>query len=86
LLDHSIDNDVKKLMDSHPDIFTFDRLDEGLVDVRDFQTTGVMAFAKGTPLYNLQTGKRDVMGQRVVVNQEYKDNCVEHMDDLVAKL
>jgi 2-polyprenyl-6-methoxyphenol hydroxylase-like FAD-dependent oxidoreductase len=67
-------------------IFTFDALNDGLVDVRDFQTTGVVAFAKGTPLYSLKTGKRDVMGQRVTVHEDYKANCVEHMDDLVSKL
>ncbi|MET4427101.1 ParA family protein [Mycolicibacterium sp. 624] len=82
----SIDRDVDKLMDSNPEIFTFHDLEVGLVDVRDFQTTGVVAFAKGTPLYSLKSGKRDVMGQRVVVHEEYKANCVEHMNDLVLKL
>lgn len=82
----TIDSDVKKLMESNPDIFTFDKVEDGLVSIRDFQTTGVVAFAKGTPLYGLKPGKRDVMGQRVVVNAPYQQNCVEHMDDLVAKL
>lgn len=82
----SIDRDIEKLMESNPEIFTFDALDDGLVDVRDFQTTGVVAFAKGTPLYSLKTGKRDVMGQRVTVHEDYKTNCVEHMDDLAGKL
>lgn len=82
----SIDRDIEKLMDSNPEIFTFKALNEGIVDVRDFQTTGVVAFAKGTPLYSLKTGKRDVMGQRVTVHEDYKANCVEHMNDLVSKL
>jgi cellulose biosynthesis protein BcsQ len=83
---NSIDNDVLKLMHSNPEIFTFGQLKDGLVDVRDFQTTGVVAFAKGTPLYGLKPGKRDVMGQRVQVNANNQENCMEHMDDLVAKL
>lgn len=83
---NSIDNDVKKLMDSHPEIFTFDDIVEGIVNIRDFQTTGVVAFAKGTPLYGLKPGKREVMGQRVTVHDNYKANCVAHMDELVAKL
>ncbi|KZS61124.1 ATPase [Mycobacterium kansasii] len=83
---NSIDNDVEKLIESNADIFSFVQLDDGLVDVRDFQTTGVVAFAKGTPLYGLKPGKREVMGQRVVVNAPYQQNCVEHMNDLVAKL
>lgn len=82
----SIDQDVEKLMESNPEIFTFDNLDDGLVDVRDFQTTGVVAFAKGTPLYSLATGKRDVMGHRVTVHEEYKKNCVAAMNELVSML
>lgn len=82
----SIDTDVEKLMASNPEIFTFDSLPQGLSSVRDFQTTGVVAFAKGSPLYALKPGKRDVMGHRVIVHEEYKANCVEAMDELVAKL
>jgi hypothetical protein len=37
-------------------------------------------------LYSLATGKRDVMGHRFVVHEEYKANCVEAMDGFVAKL
>jgi hypothetical protein len=82
----SIDQDVEKLIKSNPEIFTFKRISKGVVNVRDFQTTGVVAFAKGTPLYSLATGKRDVLGHRVVVNEEYKANCIEAMNGLVAKL
>ncbi|MEZ7240820.1 ParA family protein [Rhodococcus sp. GXMU-t2271] len=82
----SIDTDVEKLMSSNPEIFTFDALSEGLATVRDFQTTGVVAFAKGSPLYGLKPGKRDVMGHRVIVHEDYKENCVKAMDELVAKL
>ena len=64
-------------MKSNPEIFTFGQLKDGLVDVRDFQTTGVVAFAKGTPLYGLKPGKRDVMGQRVQVNASNQENCME---------
>ncbi|GAB5897085.1 ParA family protein [Mycolicibacterium mageritense] len=82
----SIDQDVEKLIRSNPEIFTFDAIDAGVVDVRDFQTTGVVAFAKGTPLYSLPTGKRDVMGHRVTVHEEYKVNCVNSMNTLVSML
>lgn len=83
---NSIDTDVEKLMTSNRDIFTFSDVEDGLVNVRDFQTTGVVAFAKGTPLYALKPGKRDVMGQRIVVNAPYQEQCVAAMNDLVAKL
>lgn len=82
----SIDQDVERLLTSNPEIFTFDRVSDGLANVRDFQTTGVVAFAKGQPLYSLRPGKRDVMGHRVVVHEEYKDNCVTAVRELVAKL
>ena len=82
----SIDQDVEKLMKSNSEIFTFNELEHGLVDVRDFQTTGVVAFAKGTPLYSLPTGKRDVMGHRVTVHEEYKANAVTAMNELVSML
>ncbi|MGC5050107.1 ParA family protein [Micromonospora sp. DT48] len=82
----SITVDVQKLMASHPDIFTFDDIDNGLVNIRDFQTTGVVAFARGCPLYALNSGKLDVMGHRVSVHEDYRLNCVEAMDTLTAKL
>ncbi|MEU4774012.1 ParA family protein [Micromonospora sp. NPDC023644] len=82
----SITVDVQKLMASHPDIFTFEDVDEGLVDIRDFQTTGVVAFARGCPLYALSSGKLDVMGHRVTVHEEYRQNCVEAMEMLTTRL
>ncbi|GAA5176918.1 AAA family ATPase [Rugosimonospora acidiphila] len=82
----SITVDVGKLLASNPEIFNFNDVDSGLVDIRDFQTTGVVAFARGCPLYELQAGKLDVMGHRVTVHEEYRLNCVEAMEDLVAKL
>ncbi|MDY6871294.1 MAG: ParA family protein [Actinomycetota bacterium] len=82
----SIDSDVRKLMASNPSIFTFETLVDGLVNVRDFQTTGVVAFAKGTPLYGLKPGKRDIMGQRIVVNAPLQEECVAAVNGLVSKL
>ena len=37
----SIDHDVGALLESHPDIFTLAKREDGVVDIRDFQTTGV---------------------------------------------
>lgn len=82
----SIDTDVARLIASNPEIFLFDKVDDGVVDIRDFQTTGVVAFARGCPLYGLQAGRLDVMGHRVSVHEEYRRNCVEAMEGLVARL
>jgi cellulose biosynthesis protein BcsQ len=45
----SIDQDVSKLLKSNSEIFTFAKTEQGVVDIRDFQTTGVVAFARGCP-------------------------------------
>lgn len=82
----SIDSDVNTLMASNPEIFTFDDLEDGVVDVRDFQTTGVVAFSHGTPFYTLKAGKRNVLGHRVAVNEEYRLNMVHEIDKLVGRL
>ena len=82
----SIDDDVQALMQANPTMFSFSKLPEGLVDIRDFQTTGVVAFAKGCPFYTLPSGKLDIGGHRVQVKEDYRLNCIASMDDLVGKL
>jgi cellulose biosynthesis protein BcsQ len=82
----SIEDDVKQLMKSNPDMFSFSKLPAGVVDIRDFQTTGVVAFAKGAPFYTLPDGKLDIGGHRVRVKEDYRKNCIAAMDDLVSKL
>jgi cellulose biosynthesis protein BcsQ len=82
----SIEEDVRALMKSHPNVFTFAKLQQGMVNIRDFQTAGVVSFARGCPFYRLQSGRLDVMGDRVRVNEEYRLNCVEAIEGLVARL
>jgi cellulose biosynthesis protein BcsQ len=82
----SIDDDVRALMKSEPDIFSFDRAREGVVDIRDFQTTGVVAFARGCPFYSLRAGRLELGGKRVQVKEEYRQNCIEAMEELVGML
>jgi len=83
---NSIDNDVMELMQSHPDIFVFDQIDDGIVNIKDFQTTGVVAFAKGCPFSILPTGSGRVMNRRVKVNGPYRQSCLEAIDKMVVKL
>jgi hypothetical protein len=82
----SIDDDVQALMKSNPAMFSFPKLSAGVVDIRDFQTTGVVAFAKGAPFYKLVAGKLDIGGHRVQVKEDYRKNCIASIDDLVGKL
>jgi cellulose biosynthesis protein BcsQ len=83
---HSIDQDLEQLLLTHKQIFTFPAVKEGVVDIKDFQTTGVVAFAKGCPFSTLPTGRISVMGQRVRVNDPYRKSCLEAIDNLVTKL
>jgi hypothetical protein len=82
----SIRGDIKTLLGTHPEKFSFTHVSDGLVDIRDFQTTGVVAFARGCPFYAMQSGRLDVMGQRIQVNEPYRQKCIAAMEDLVAKL
>ncbi len=81
-----MDRDIDRILGTNHSIFTFDRVADGTVDVRDFQTTGVVAFARGCPFYELPTGRLDVAGQRIQVNQNNVDNCIEAIDTVVDRL
>lgn len=82
----AIDRDITALTKSHPDLFTFKKIDQGTVEIRDFQTTGVVAFAKGMPFSRLASGKQDIGGHRVQVKEAYRKDSLNAIDGLVAKL
>ncbi|MFG1373789.1 ParA family protein [Xanthobacter oligotrophicus] len=82
----SIEDDVQKLLKSNPEIFTFSKLPNGFVEIRDFQTTGVVAFAKGLPFSRVQVGKQTISSHRVQVKGEYLDNARQAIEDLVDLL
>jgi hypothetical protein len=56
------------------------------VDIRGFQTTGVIAFAKGLPFSQLWAGKQSINGHRVQVKQEYLTNSIASIEELVTEL
>jgi cellulose biosynthesis protein BcsQ len=82
----SIEDDVQQLLTANPTMFSFSNLQDGLIDVRDFQTTGVVAFAKGSPFYKLSAGRLSIGGQRVQVKEDYTQNCIKAIDDLVSRM
>ena len=82
----AIDRDIANLTKSHPSLFTFNKVTDGSVEIRDFQTTGVVAFAKGAPFSKLVAGKQNIGGHRVQVKETYRLDCLKAMDELVAKL
>jgi cellulose biosynthesis protein BcsQ len=79
----AIEQDVAKLKKTNPQIFT---AKHKFVDIRDFQTTGVVAFAKGLPFSKLPVGKQDIGGHRVAVKQDYLSDARKAMAGLIAAL
>jgi cellulose biosynthesis protein BcsQ len=82
----AIQSDIEALLKSHEDIFSFKKIKAGFVEIRDFQTTGVVAFAKGLPFSKLSAGKQSINGHRVQVKQEYLNNSIASMETLVTHL
>ena len=80
-----IETEIEGLIKTHPAYFTFSRSAEGMVEIRDFQTTGVVAFARGCPISRLEAGKQDIGGHRVQVKEDYRLNCLDAIDILARK-
>lgn len=81
-----IEQDIASLLVTHPQYFTFSNVANGTVEIRDFQTTGVVAFAKGLPFSHLPVGKQSISGHRVQVKADYRQNSIDAINDLVAML
>jgi cellulose biosynthesis protein BcsQ len=83
----SIDQLIANAQNLHPHAFTFNAVANGVVDVRDFQTTGVVAFAEGVPFTRLCAGLHNIGGQQETqVNAQYITHCINAMQGLVALL
>lgn len=82
----AINSDIDTLRESKPNLFTFSKIDNGIVNIRDFQTAGVVAHARGCAFYNLKPGKLDLLGERVQVNKDRLELCVNDIDTIVSKL
>ena len=82
----SIDQLVGDLLTSNPEIFSFQNVEDGRAEVRDFQTTGVVAFARGCPFYEMESGRMDVGGRRIQVNAPYLQNCRDAIDAIVDNI
>lgn len=66
-----INSDLKDLIKHYPQYFTFKTPQEGTLDVRDFGTTGVVAFARGCPFIICQLENWSLAGQRVQVKKKH---------------
>jgi cellulose biosynthesis protein BcsQ len=81
-----ISNDLRGILKDSPSSFTFSAVDDGMFEVRDFQTSGVVAFARGTPFVTMSAGTLSVAGQRVKVNAEQLAENKAVINKLAAKL
>lgn len=82
----AIHKDIESLLKTNPEIFSFKTIKTGFVDIRDFQTTGVVAFAKGLPFSKLRAGKQSINGHRVQVKQDYLTNSISSIEQIVTQL
>lgn len=82
----SIDTNIATILSEQADIFTFDKIEDGIVNIRDFQTTGVVAFAEASPFSLLSVGRHDIYGNDTQVRQDYLSNCTDAISDIIAKL
>lgn len=81
----SIDKQLEDLLRDRPDIFDCSNVKECVVDMRDFGTTGVVAFARGQSFDSLQSGRHNISGRRVQVKDAYRIDAVKAVNRL-AKL
>ncbi|HCC34197.1 MAG TPA: ATPase [Ruminococcaceae bacterium] len=83
-----IGNDIIGLCTDNPHIFTFTdkEANNHIIEVRDFQTAGVVAHARACPFYCLSCGRLDILGRRVQVDKERKEKCAEDIAKITAAL
>ncbi|MBW3086920.1 hypothetical protein KEM60_03149 [Austwickia sp. TVS 96-490-7B] len=82
----SIHHDVEQLINANPSMFSFTNQSNTILEIRDFQTAGVVAFARGCPLHKQKAGKTKISNQTVQVKDEYLQKCIQDMQSLVDKL
>lgn len=82
----SIDTDVGDLLLQSPTNFTFQVANQAFCEVRDFQTCGVVAAARGMPFSQMSARRYDVFSKRVQVNREQLDLALSHVQRIVQTL
>lgn len=82
----AIDGDIAQLLATHPQYFSFSNVGRGTAEIRDFQTTGVVAFAKGLPFSQLRSGKQTINSHRVQVKEDYRLQVMNSVNNMVSML
>lgn len=81
----SIHQTIKAELQKNPEFFSFSSIDDAFVEIRDFQTTGVVAYAKGLSFSKMSNGRQTLTGRKVQVKKEYLQNCRDDMEKFVAR-
>ena len=81
-----IADDIKSIHADSPQYFTFSDIESGVFNVKDFQTSGVVAFARGAPFIEMNSGTLSVAGQRIKINKNQLDDNRKIVDELASKL
>lgn len=81
-----IEADISDILKNHSGLMNFSSAEAGIVEVRDFQTTGVVSFAKGTPFSLLKAGKPLVGGRRVTVHGPQIETRRSEIDEMAKRL
>jgi cellulose biosynthesis protein BcsQ len=81
-----IDKDIAGIIKDNPQFLNFTSIKDGVLQVRDFQTTGVVAFARGTPFFALQPGKRSVGGRRISIEANQIKDRKDEIELLAKRL
>lgn len=82
----SIDKDIGAIIKDNPRFLNFASITDGVIEVRDFQTTGVVAFARGTPFFALKPGRLSVGGRRIQIDAQQIADRKNEIEILANKL
>ncbi len=82
----TIDLQMKELLKTNPEFFAFKSIEEGIGEMRDFGTTGVVAFARGQSFMDLSPGRHNISGRRVQIQEKYRLNAVNAINKLVTRI
>jgi len=72
----TIDSHVADLLRDHPGLFAFNSVAETFCEMRDFGTTGVVAFACGMSFEDLEPKRHTISGKRVRVKEDYRIDAI----------
>ncbi|MEQ1969341.1 AAA family ATPase [Xenorhabdus nematophila] len=81
-----INDDLNTAIKDHKKYFSFNKSKDGIISVRDFQTTGVVAFARGCPFSEMKPGKLLVNGKSIQVSKKHLDKVRNAISELVEKI